>query len=337
MGLNRQSFWLGWVLFLAALLLVVGLFSLGVGAVHIPLQKVLLALTEGRGTPEYAILFEVRLPRILLGLAVGGGLATAGVVLQGMFRNPLVEPYTLGISGGAALGVALTIVAGGAGRFGLFSIPVSGFLGAVGVMFVVYMLSAKGGTIKLSRLLLIGVMVSFIASSLIMLIMAITRAENLHGIIFWIMGSLEEPNSSLIRAILFISVGGLIASLLFAVDLNALSLGEEEAFHLGVEVDRLKKILFLLASFLTGCCVSVTGIIGFVGLMVPHLMRLLVGGDHRILLVTSYLSGAIFLILCDTLARVVLAPMELPVGVITGLIGGSLFIYALSRKGGALG
>jgi iron complex transport system permease protein len=337
MGLHSKSLWLGWVLSLGILLLVVGLFSLGVGAVHITLPKVLQSLTTGRGGPEYTILFDVRLPRILLGLAVGGGLATAGVVLQGMFRNPLVEPYTLGISGGAALGVALTIVAGGAGRFGLFSLPLSGFLGAVGVMFVVYMLSTTGGTIKLSRLLLIGVMVSFIASSLIMLIMAITRAENLHGIIFWIMGSLEEPNSALIRAVLFISLGGLIASLLFAVDLNALSLGEEEAFHLGVKVDRLKKILFLVASFITGCCVSVTGIIGFVGLMVPHLMRLLVGGDHRILLVTSYLSGAIFLILCDTLARVVLAPMELPVGVITGLIGGSLFIYALSRKGGALG
>ena len=319
------------------LLAAVGLFSLGVGAVHIPFQEVLLTLSEGRGSPEYAILFAVRLPRILLGLAVGGGLAIAGVVLQGMFRNPLVEPYTLGISGGAALGVALTIVAGGAGRFGLFALPVSGFLGAVGVMFVVYMLSARGGLIKLSRLLLIGVMVSFIASSLIMLIMAVTRTENLHGIIFWIMGSLEEPNSALIRAILFISVGGLICSLLFSVDLNALSLGEEEAFHLGIEVERLKKIMFLLASFITGCCVSVTGIIGFVGLVIPHLMRLLVGGDHRILLVTSYLSGAIFLILCDTLARVVMAPLELPVGVITGLIGGSLFIYALSRKGGSLG
>jgi iron complex transport system permease protein len=332
MGLNRRSLWLLWIFLLTVLLVVVGLFSLGVGAVHIPLQKVLLALTEGRGSPEYAILFEVRLPRILLGLAVGGGLAIAGVVLQGMFRNPLVEPYTLGISGGAALGVALHMVVGGLGGFGLFSLPASGFLGAAGIMIIVYYLSTRGGIIKLSRLLLIGVMVSFIASSLIMLIMAMTKVEDLHGIIFWIMGSLQEPNTALIRAILFISLGGLIIALFYAVDLNAFSLGEEEAFHLGVEVERVKKVLFLLASFITGCCVSVTGIIGFVGLVVPHLMRLVVGGDHRILLVTSYLSGAIFLILCDTLARVVLAPTELPVGVITGLLGGSLFIYALSRK-----
>jgi len=333
MGLNSKPLWLGCVLFLAVLLVIVALFSLGVGAVNIPLQKVLLSLTRGRGTPEYTILFAIRLPRILLGLAVGGGLAIAGVMLQGMFRNPLVEPYTLGISGGAALGIALNIVGGGPAGIGLFSLPLSGFLGAVGIIALVYLLAARGGTVKLSRLLLIGVMVSFIASSLIMLIMAMTRTEDLHGIIFWIMGSLQEPNSSLIRVILCVSLGGLIVALMFSVDLNALSLGEEEAFFLGVRVERLKKILFLLASFITGCCVSVTGIIGFVGLVVPHVMRLLVGGDHRILIPTSYLAGAIFLILCDTLARVVMAPVELPVGVITGLLGGGLFIYALSRKG----
>jgi iron complex transport system permease protein len=334
MKLNSKSLWLGWIFFLAALLVIVCLFSLGVGPVNIPLQRVLLFITKGRGTPEYTILFAIRLPRILLGLAVGGGLAIAGVVLQGMFRNPLVEPYTLGISGGAALGVAVNIVAGGPVGLGLFSLPISGFLGAVGIIALVYLLAAGGGTVKLSRLLLIGVMVSFIASSLIMLIMAMTRTEDLHGIIFWIMGSLQEPNSSLIGTILCISLGGLIVALLFSVDLNALSLGEEQAFYLGVRVEQLKKVLFLLASFITGCCVSVTGIIGFVGLVVPHLMRLLVGGDHRILIPTSYLAGAIFLILCDTLARVVMAPVELPVGVITGLVGGGLFIYVLSRRGG---
>jgi cobalamin transport system permease protein len=335
MGPHSKSLWLGWVLFLAVLLVIVSLISLSVGVVNIPLQKVLLLLTKGKGTPEYTILFAVRLPRILLGLAVGGGLAITGVVLQGMFRNPLVEPYTLGISGGAALGVALNIVAGGAAGLGLFSLPVSGFLGAIGIIALVYLLGTRGGAVKLSRLLLFGVMVSFICASLIMLTMAMTKAEDLQGIIFWIMGSLQEPSASLIGAILCISLGGLIIALIFSVDLNALSLGEEEAFHLGVRVEQLKKILFLLASFITGCCVSVTGIIGFVGLVVPHAMRLLVGGDHRIVIPTSYLSGAIFLILCDTLARVIMAPVELPVGVITGLIGGSLFIYVLSRRGGS--
>ena len=330
---NRPILWLKWVFILLALLLCTFILSLGVGPVYVSLSKLFSLWCRGQGTYEYAILFEVRLPRILLGFAVGGGLAVAGVMLQGMFRNPLVEPYTLGISGGAALGVCVNIVSGGPQSLGVLSLPVSGFLGAVGAISVVYILSTKGGVIRLFRLLLIGVMVSFMASSLIMLIMAIARAEDLHGIIFWIMGSLDEANFFLIRVILLVSVGGLFLSLFFAVDLNAFSLGEEEASHLGVEVERVKKELFLLASFLTGCCVSVTGIIGFVGLVVPHVMRLLVGSDHRILLVVSYLSGAIFLILCDTLARVVIAPMELPVGVITGLIGGSVFIYALIRRG----
>ncbi|RLB05256.1 MAG: iron ABC transporter permease [Deltaproteobacteria bacterium] len=333
MARDKLPLWIGWVAFLSVLLLVVALFSLGVGAVALPWREIPLLLFHGKGTPEHTILLQVRLPRVLLGAAVGGALAIAGVILQGMFRNPLVEPYTLGISGGAALGVSLNIVSGGSHKLGLFSLPLSGFLGAIGVISVVYILSTRGRVMRLSRLLLIGVMVSFIASSLIMLIMALTKGEDLHGIIFWIMGSLEEPNYSLIKTIIFISLGGIFISLIFAVDLNALSLGEEEAFHLGVEVERVKKILFLLASLLTGCCVSVTGIIGFVGLVVPHLVRLLVGGDHRILLVASYLSGAIFLVLCDTVARVAIAPMELPVGVITGLVGGSVFIYALSRKG----
>ncbi|NVL89649.1 MAG: iron ABC transporter permease [Desulfobacterales bacterium] len=330
---SKISTWVAWTFSLIVILFGVAVFSLAVGAVDIPLRKAFFLLTKGQGTPEYAILFEVRLPRILLGFAVGGGLAISGVILQGMFRNPLVEPYTLGISGGAALGVCLNMVAGGSRFLGLLATPISGFLGAVGVVFLVYVIGARGGGIRLSRLLLIGVMVSFMASSLIMLVMAVTKTEDLHGIIFWIMGSLEEPNFSLTRSVTFISLGGMVLSFLFAVDLNALSLGEEDAFHLGVEVDRTKKFLFLIASILTGCCVAVTGIIGFVGLVVPHVMRLLVGGDHRILLVTSYIAGAAFLILCDTLARVVIAPMELPVGVITGLVGGGVFVYALSKKG----
>ncbi len=306
--------------------------SLAVGAVDIPLRKAFFLLTKGQGTPEYAILFEVRLPRILLGFAVGGGLAISGVILQGMFRNPLVEPYTLGISGGAALGVCLNIVVGGADVLGPLATPVCGFVGAAGVIFLVYAISARRGGIRLSRLLLIGVMVSFMASSLIMLVMAVTKTEDLHGIIFWIMGSLEEPNPFLIKAVLIISLIGMLLSFIYAVDLNTLSLGEEEASYLGVEVERVKRAIFIIASLLTGCCVAVSGVIGFVGLVVPHLMRLLVGGDHRVLLVASYISGAAFLILCDTVARVVIAPMELPVGVITGLVGGGLFIFALSRK-----
>ena len=328
----KVTAWVGWTLLFMAILASAVFFSLGVGAVNLPLRKAFSILAQGPGTPEYAILFNVRFPRIVVGFAVGGGLAISGVILQGMFRNPLVEPYTLGISGGAALGVCFNIILRGSDLLGPLAIPLSGFLVALGVVLLVYGISVTQGGIRLSRLLLIGVMVSFMASSMIMLVMALTKTEDLHGIIFWIMGSLEEPNPLLIGVVLVISVVGMIVCFFHAVDLNALSLGEEEAFHLGVRVERLKKTVFVLASLLTGCCVAVAGVIGFVGLVIPHLLRLIVGSDHRILLVTSYIAGAAFLILCDTVARVIIAPMELPVGVITGLVGGAVFIYALSRK-----
>ncbi len=336
--MNRKLVrWLICILILVGILLVVGAFSLSVGSAGIPFKKIIPLILEGRGTTEYSILFDIRLPRIILGLAVGSALSIAGVILQGMFRNPLVEPYTLGISGGAALGVCLNIVLRLNRIGGILSIPASGFLGAIVVILAVYSLSARRGILRIQGLLLTGVMISFISSSLIMLIMAVSRAEDLHGIIFWIMGSLEEPNLVLIKVIVLISVLGLFISYLFCAELNALALGEEEALHLGINTEKTKRLLFILASLLTGCAVSVAGVIGFVGLVVPHFMRMFVGGDHRILLITSALSGGAFLILCDTLARTIIAPLELPVGVITGIVGGIIFVYFLSKKQVMLG
>lgn len=329
--------WIIWILVLGGTLGGISIFSLGVGSAGIPVKSIIPLILEGKGTTEYSILLDIRLPRILLGLAIGGALSLAGVILQGMFRNPLVEPYTLGISGGAAFGVCLNIVLGLNSIGGILSIPVSGFLGAVIVILLVYSLSMRKGTLKIQGLLLTGVMISFISSSLIMFIMAVSRTEDLHGIVFWIMGSLEEPNWFLIKAALLVSILGLSISYLFCFDLNALSLGEEEALHLGINTERTKRLLFVLASVLTGCSVSVAGIIGFVGLVVPHFVRMFVGGDHRILLVTAYLAGGAFLVLCDTLARTIISPLELPVGVITGIAGGSLFVYALTKRQVALG
>jgi iron complex transport system permease protein len=317
---------------LTAALLGIGIFSLSVGPAGIPLKRVISLIAEGRGSTEYSIIFDIRLPRILLGFAIGGALSLAGVILQGMFRNPLVEPYTLGISGGAALGVCLNIVLRVYRVFGLLSLPVFGFLGALCVILLVYSLSLKKGILRMQGLLLTGVMISFISSSLIMLIMAVSRAEDLQGIIFWVMGSLQEPNWLLIKALLLVSCLSLVISYFFCLDLNALSLGEEEALHLGVNIERTKRLLFILASLLTGFSVSVAGIIGFVGLVVPHFVRMFTGGDHRILLISAYLCGGGFLIFSDTLARTIITPLELPVGVITGILGGSLFIYTLSKK-----
>jgi len=255
------------------------------------------------------------------------------VILQGLFRNPLVEPYSLGISGGAALGVCLNIVSGLSARLGVLSLPASGFFGAIAVIALLYLVSIKKGGLKLQALLLSGVMISFVSSSLIMLIMSLSRVENLQGIVFWIMGSLEEPDWALINSALVLSILGLLATYFFCLDLNAFSLGEEEAAHLGINVQKSKITLFLISSVLTGFSVSVGGIIGFVGLVVPHFMRMFAGRDHRILIITSFLSGGAFLILCDTFARCIIAPLELPVGVITGLLGGCIFIWALVKNG----
>jgi len=264
-------------------------------------------------------------------MVVGAALSSAGVILQGMFRNPLVEPYTLGISGGAAAAVGLVIVAGLSGTLTQI-IPLAGFTGAIGAAILVYFIASSGGRLTIPTLLLTGVIVSFLSSSLIMLLMSLAKGEELHGIMFWIMGNLQETNLSFIITVSLIILTGIFISFLFARDLNALVLGEEEATHLGIEVERTKKILFVLASLLTGVAVSASGVIGFVGLMIPHLIRGVIDADHRFLLPASALLGASFLVGADLIARTIISPRELPVGVITGIIGGIIFIYIIRKR-----
>ena len=308
------------------------LLSLCVGSADIPVRQIPGLLLGDRDSIAAHILLNIRLPRLILGLVVGGALSLAGTLLQGMFRNPLVEPYTLGISGGASLGVCLNILFRWDHVIGVIAYPVAGFAGAAGVIVVVYFLSLNAGTLKTNHMLLTGVMISFVSSSLVMLLMAVSRSEDVHTIVLWIMGSLDVPDMTLVKIVAGGVLAGLFVAVFFCLDLNAMALGEEEAASLGVNVDRTKKWLFVLASLLTGLSVSVTGIIGFVGLIVPHLMRLLTGADHRLLIISSFLAGAAFLVLCDVVARTVIAPLELPVGVITGIIGGTVFIYALGKK-----
>ncbi len=312
--------------------LVACLLALGTGSAHIPLRDLPGLLFSSQESVQRDILLGIRLPRLLLGLAVGGALSLAGTLLQGMFRNPLVEPYTLGISGGASLGICLNIIFHWYARIGAIAYPISGFLGALGVITLVYSLSRTAGSLRTNTMLLTGVMISFVSASLVMLMMAVSSSEDIHSIVFWIMGSLDAPDTTLIAVTVTGSLLGLVLSYFFCLDLNALALGEEEAAYLGIRVDNTKRWLFVLASLLTGISVSVAGIIGFVGLVVPHFMRMITGADHRMLLLASFLAGAAFLVLCDVLARTVIAPMELPVGVITGIIGGLVFIYALGRK-----
>ncbi len=281
---------------------------------------------------EYMLISQLRMPRIVLGVAVGGALSLAGVILQGIYRNPLVEPFTLGISGGASLGVAFTIVFGLQLSIGSYMLPLSGFAGAFIIIFLVYTLSSRKGNINIQHMLLTGVMVSFVASSAMMFLMAISSSDNLHGIVFWIMGSLDEPDTGLVWMTFIVTILVLFLSYLFVQPLNALRLGEEKALHLGINTNVAIKILFLMSSLLAGICVSVSGVIGFVGLIIPHVLRMFLGSDYRILLISSFLLGGSFLVLSDVVARTIISPNELPIGVITGIVGGIVFILLMSGK-----
>jgi len=330
-----QKKYLRWSLYLAGLLVLLVasvVLSLSVGEMNLGFMDIFSILRKGHESMEYTILSQIRFPRVLLGIAVGGALSLSGILLQGVYRNPLVEPYTLGISGGASLGVAIAIVFGLHQLIGSFVLPIAGFAGSFLIIFLVYTISTRNGRVNIQTMLLTGVMISFIASSGMMFLMATTNSENLHGIIFWIMGSLDEPDMSLIYITLILSVCTLAFSYLFVQPLNALRLGEEKAKHLGINTDTAIKLLFLMASLLAGVSVAVAGVIGFVGLIIPHLMRLLVGSDYRILLISSFLSGSIFLVLSDVIARTIISPNELPIGVITGIAGGIVFLLMMSRS-----
>jgi len=328
-----QRKYINWILFIAALLLLLLIsvvISLSSGEVKI-LWTQLPEIFADKTSIEYTVLTKIRLPRLILAIAVGGGLSLSGAILQGIYRNPLVEPYTLGISGGAALGVAVAIVFGfHAASFVI--LPISGFIGAMVTLFLVYFLSIKKGGLSVNSMLLIGVMVSFVASSAMMFLMSITTSDNLQSIVFWVMGSLDESNTMLIKIAIYSSLAGLVLTYFFAQPLNALRLGEMRAKHLGINTKVTVKLLFLIASLLTGIAVSVAGVIGFVGLVIPHLIRLIIGNDYRIIIGSSFIGGAIFLILSDTVARTIISPNELPIGVITGFVGGLVFIVVLSRS-----
>ena len=307
------------------------LLSLSVGEVSIPFRDMFSVLSD-KDSMEYGVLSYIRIPRTLLGFAVGGGLSLSGAILQGIYRNPLVEPYTLGISGGASLGVTFAIVSG-LHLINTLFLPFAGFIGALATLFLVYALSIRRGAPDINRMLLIGVMISFISSSLMMFLMSVASSENIHGIVFWTMGSLNESNNVMIGLMVILSVIGLLVSYFFVIPLNALRLGEEKARHLGIDSGTTIRILFVVTSLLTGACISVAGIIGFVGLVIPHIVQLWVGSDYRIKLIASFLSGSVFLILCDVAARTIIAPNELPIGVITGIVGGIVFIVLLNRSG----
>lgn len=306
------------------------LLSVSIGESHTSWDN-WVELFRGQESLEASILYHIRLPRTLMAIVVGGSLSLCGVILQGIYRNPLVEPYTLGISGGASLGATLTMVLGWT-VLGSWTLPFSGFLGALLAIVMVYALSRARGQVDIQWMLLVGVMVSFIASSVVMFLMSIASVKDIPGIVFWTMGALTRPMDALLIAGLLLSFVVLVIAMFLALQLNALSVGDAIARHLGVNTNVVIRVLFLLTSLLTGYCIALAGVIGFVGLVVPHFTRFCVGQDHRWLLPLSYLNGATFLLLCDVVARLLLAPSELPIGVITGIVGGLSFLGIISQR-----
>lgn len=285
---------------------------------------------SGLTPSEKTIIFSIRLPRIIFAGIVGASLSIAGVVFQALLRNPLADPYILGISGGSAVGaIAGIIIGAGVVPFG---IPGLAFLGAILTVILVFGIAKTGRELQSNTLLLAGVIVNAFFAAVIMFLISTSRNADLHNIMFWLMGDLSlATRGEIILTGLFL-VAGFIIIYIYSRPLNLIVTGEETAMQLGVNVERTKKILFLVASLITGVAVSVSGIIGFVGLIIPHIMRMLLGSDHRLLLPASLLFGASFLAVADTIARTVIAPTELPVGVITALCGAPFFIYLLRRR-----
>lgn len=322
------------LLFLAICLVIVFVLGIFIGSSFISPLKILKILgmkfLGSSPTWETAIIWEIRLPRILFGFIVGAGLGCVGAVFQGLLGNPLADPYILGSSSGAGLGASLAILSGWGT---IFVIPGSAFIGSLLALVLVYSLAKVKGTLPLERLLLSGVIVNTFLFALIIFLLALAKKQS-GEIFFWLLGSLSGIEWPLLVLITIITILGVGCLQLFAWELNIISLSEDKAACLGVDIERIKKVVFILSSLVIGAVVSVSGLIGFVGLIIPHIIRLFVGPDHRFLLVGSALGGGIFLVVSDTIARTIFSPAELPVGIVTAIFGAPFFLYLLRKRNG---
>ncbi len=310
---------------LAGLALMSIALALMVGSISVPIDEVLPALFGVQDSMTADVVRSLRLPRALAGFACGGLLALAGALLQVLLRNPLADPYVLGISGGAGVGAILAILLG----FGVAGVNGASFLGALAAMLVVFGLAHGDGSWTQTRLLLTGVIVAAGCAAMVALMLSVAPDHKLRGMLFWLMGDLSQATDpSLVFGVL---VAVLAVSLPFARELNLLTRGADMAQTLGVRVGRLRRGVYIVASLATAAAVTQAGSIGFIGLIVPHLVRLAVGNDQRLLLPASVLAGGSLLVIADTLARTVIAPQQLPVGVLTALIGVPVFLFLLTR------
>ena len=322
-------------LFLVILTAVLGI---SFGAVRLKVSTILEVLLSGyrggaRGNPSFEIIWNLRVPRVLLALLVGGGLSVSGTAVQALFRNPLAEPYLLGVSGGAAFGASLfTYLA-------ILGLSLPSFLGLPGFAFlfsliavvIVYKVAQVKGTIPRERLLLAGVALSFLFSAFTAFFLYLTVVQR-PQLLFWLLGGFSRARWGLLFTFAPIIFLGSLLFFLFWRELNAFLMGEEEALSIGVPVETIKKVILAVVALVTGASVGAAGIIGFVGLMVPHISRRLIGGDHRFLLLESFLVGATLMVLCDLLARIILSPLEIPVGIVTSLLGVPFFLWLLKKR-----
>lgn len=323
------------------LLAVAGL-ATAFGSVSIPIKKVFAMMgsnipglnkivTTNWSKAQEVIVLQIRLPRVLLALLVGAGLSVSGVLFQGTLRNPLADPYVIGVSSGASLGAALgLLVFIPRGVVGFNALPFFAFTGALLTAIAVAYIGKQSGRLEPTSLLLAGVAIGAFLTALVSLLMVL-QIQNLQDVYLWLMGSLSGRGWKHFWVALPYVFVGIIVALWLARDLNIYLLGEETAHSLGIDVQKLQRIVLVTGSLVAAACVSVTGVIGFVGLMVPHTLRLILGAEHKKLIFHSVWVGAIFLLLADTLARTIFSPIELPVGIITAFIGGPFFIYLLKR------
>ena len=335
--LKQEKSNLGRTLIVCGLLLlalaIVFLIASIIGSQRLPVLASLCALTTrsncGLSAEQQAILFDIRLPRILLAGAVGLCLATAGAGYQALLRNPLAEPYLLGVSNGAAVGTMTALVFLGSHEW---SRPVLAFAGALLASLVVFQLARGRAGATPDRLILAGVIVTTFLSSAIVFITTLMDATRIRSFTFWLLGDLSGTTTNLLLVTFIAAAVGVVVLAANSRALNLMMLGERDAFDLGVEVSRVRLTVFVAASLLVGASVASSGSVGYVGLVVPHLVRLSFGSDNRMVIVASALAGAAFVIVADTIARTIIAPRELPVGAITALVGAPLFIYLLRRK-----
>jgi len=323
-----------WQIIIAITILVIVMLSCSlIGSKSISLKAVFSSENvDSEINTDYEIFVNVRLPRIILAALVGAALACSGVIFQALLRNPLADPYILGISSGAALGAIIAFISGVSWTlWGRSPIAVFAFIGAMLTVWLVWAIGRSTGKSNVTGLLLAGVVVNAFFSAMIMFLTSIAKSEQVHATIFWLMGNMTEEKFEVLWLCGLVIIAGIIALFYIAPQLNAISFSEQDAKSMGIDTAKTHTIAFAVAALITAVAVSLSGLIGFVGLIVPHAVRLVFGPDHRQLLPLSGIIGAIFLVVADTLARTIVAPAQLPVGVVTAIIGGPFFLFLLIK------